>query len=375
MNFHLGGGYCDLIYNIIQTKVYNDYDIEDAIKFLKELMPDIDNKNIAKLLSGLARMSLNKDQTISIVDEEYDVIDYEWFIKHHTENIREELQYHSNNMTYYGNYFSTNQYFELDFYVTTKLSFQQIYELSLQEEIDYNKLFNIELEYRSENKLETFIQYLKQTRDFINYVHKIHSIFDFLEAANPDRFKYLEKINIFGLELQYNRYSNGDFEEEKEKSSQLENYVNAEIKYSGMEQFDPVNILDGYDAGWLAPNGDFYGLNGEIANFLHLKIADKLQEKGLIPSDEELTHGKDSWLEENNWVRISKNWILYDGYNHKKYMQGDDVPLTDIQKDLIYRYGQTCCKGVLQLGYSKQTITTAKFGMTEPLMIRKYFEI
>lgn len=374
MNFHLGENYCDLIYNIIQTKMYNDYDINAAIEFLKKLMPDIDNESISKILSGRGKISLNyENQTISIVDEEYDVIDFDWFIKHHTESIREELQHHSNNMNYYGDYFSTNQYFELDFYVTTKLSFQQIYELSLQEEIDYNKLFNIELEHRSENKLETFIQYLKQTRDFIKYVHNIYSIFDFLKSANPNRFKYLEKVNIFSLELQYNRYSHGDFEEEKQKSNSLNNYIKTEINYSKIEEFNPVNILDNYDAGWLAPNGDFYGLNGEIANFLHLKIADKLQEKGLIPS-EDLEYGKDFWLERNNWVKVTGNWILYYGYNHHKYYNEDNIPLTSIQKELIYKYGQTCHKGVLRLGDNKEQISAARFNMTEPLMLKKYFE-
>lgn len=376
MNFYLGENFCDLVYNIIQTKLYNEYDIEGCNKFLKEIMHDIDNISVANILSGKQTISFDKDtQYITLIDEPYEVIDFDWFIKHHTENIRKEVIYHKANLDTYGYYFSTHEYFNLDFYITTKLSYKQVYELSLQEEVDYIKCFNVELEGESKNKLETFIQYLKQAREFIQYVHKIHSIFDYLEVSNPERFKYLEKIDIFELELKYNRYTLGDFKEEKKESIRLDNYIETEINYSKIETIEPVNILDGYDVGWLAPNGDFYGMNGEIANFLHLKIADKLQEKGLIPSDEELTNGKDFWLEQNNWVKIQKDWILYDGYNHKKYFRGDDVPLTDIQKDLIYKYGQTCCNGVLKLGDNKQLITAAKFSMIEPLMIRKYFEI
>ena len=36
------------------------------------------------------------------------------------------------------------------------------------------------------------------------------------------------------------------------------------------------NIMDGYDAGWLSPEGDFYGGNGETSNMIHLNIANQI---------------------------------------------------------------------------------------------------
>ena len=36
------------------------------------------------------------------------------------------------------------------------------------------------------------------------------------------------------------------------------------------------NIMDGYDAGWLSPDGKFYGENGTASCMIHLRIAEKL---------------------------------------------------------------------------------------------------
>lgn len=33
------------------------------------------------------------------------------------------------------------------------------------------------------------------------------------------------------------------------------------------------NIMNGYDAGWLSPDGEFYGVNGETSALLQMNIA------------------------------------------------------------------------------------------------------
>ena len=40
----------------------------------------------------------------------------------------------------------------------------------------------------------------------------------------------------------------------------------------------PCNIMDGYDAGFLAPDGTFYGMVGSTSDLLHMQIADALFE-------------------------------------------------------------------------------------------------
>lgn len=55
------------------------------------------------------------------------------------------------------------------------------------------------------------------------------------------------------------------------------------------------NIMDGYDAGWLSPDGKFYGENGSASSLIHLRIAEQIK-KGDIDCDRR--------LEEEGWVKI-----------------------------------------------------------------------
>lgn len=140
------------------------------------------------------------------------------------------------------------------------------------------------------------------------------------------------------------------------------------------EVIQPVNILDGYDAGWLAPNGNFYGLNGGFANMLHIRIADALLKANVIPKEEGYERNPDVWLSENGWVKIHNCHILYDGYIQSRYGK-PLIPLTDIQRENIEKYGQVCCNGMLQFGLSYQFCYAAKFGMMDEFMIRKLFDM
>lgn len=104
-------------------------------------------------------------------------------------------------------------------------------------------------------------------------------------------------------------------------------YYKEMIEYGVLKK----NILDGYDAGWLSPDGEFFGMNGETREMIHLRIAEKLynidtkygaqmhkdgvKKFGGIDSPEH-------WLEQHGWVKIhhqdcygafigDKNWTEY----------------------------------------------------------------
>lgn len=163
---------------------------------------------------------------------------------------------------------------------------------------------------------------------------------------------------------------------------QIDDYEQSELdKYiAGVKQIDKLNkgmlyksdILENYSAGWLAPNGDYYGLNGEMANMLHNNLADALVTKGIIrvEGDELYKTNPDVWLEDNGWVKIHGDWILYQGYNKTPI-----IPLTKEQVEAIYKYGQVCHNGMLKLGYSMMNVSAAKFHSTEKLMLNKYFQL
>ena len=145
------------------------------------------------------------------------------------------------------------------------------------------------------------------------------------------------------------------------KDNQLERYVESALSIQKTIEngIKPVQIIHKYDAGWLSPNGEYYGLNGEIANMLHIQIADALQEIGIVPKNID-GHNPDSWLSRHGWVKIHHDHILYDGYYQAAFGM-ELIPLTDIQIKQIALYGNTCYGGVLKFGLSMERRSAALF--------------
>ena len=143
--------------------------------------------------------------------------------------------------------------------------------------------------------------------------------------------------------------------------NQLERYLESALSIQKTIEngIKPVQIIHKYDAGWLSPNGDYYGLNGEIANMLHIQIADALQEIGIVPKNIG-DHNPDSWLSRHGWVKIHHDHILYDGYYQAAFGM-ELIPLTDIQIKKIALYGNTCYGGVLRFGLSMERRSAALF--------------
>lgn len=178
---------------------------------------------------------------------------------------------------------------------------------------------------------------------FSDSVLRVRAILDSLMTVDPE-----VEASIRKQDFQKQRLS--EFMEEREENQ---------------TELEPVEITEGYDAGWLSPDGEFYGLNGSTGNLLHLNIAERLLASKKIPVKELRTPGW--WLEENGWVKIYHDWILFSGSFYGK-------TLTEAQIDKLYRYGQACCEGVLLLGTSQEPITAARLRETEPLMLNKLLE-
>lgn len=168
----------------------------------------------------------------------------------------------------------------------------------------------------------------------------MHTILDSLMCSDPE-----VEASIRKQDFQKQRLSEW-MEEREENQTELE----------------PVEITEGYDAGWLSPDGDFYGLNGSTENLLYLNIAERLLASKKIPVKE--MRNPDRWLEENGWVKVHHDWILFSGSFYGK-------TLTEAQIEKLYRYGQVCHRGVLRLGTAQTQITAVRFRATEPIMLNK----
>lgn len=179
---------------------------------------------------------------------------------------------------------------------------------------------------------------------FSDSVLRVRAILDSLACSDPE-----VEASIRKQDFQKQRLS-----EWMENEKKIEEYHQTELK--------PVEITEGYDAGWLSPDGEFYGLNGSVGNMLHLNIAERLLASKKIPVKE--MRNPDRWLEENGWVKVHHDWILFFGSFYGN-------TLTDIQIEKLYRYGQVCHRGVLRLGTAQTQITAVRLRATEPLMLNK----
>ena len=179
---------------------------------------------------------------------------------------------------------------------------------------------------------------------FTDSIFGIRTILDSLMCSDPE-----VEASIRKQDFQKQRLS-----EFMENEMKIEEYHKTEL--------EPVEITEGYDAGWLSPDGDFYGLNGSTENLLHLNIAERLLASKKIPVKE--MRNPDRWLEENGWVKVHHDWILFSGSLYGK-------TLTEAQIEKLYRYGQVCHRGVLRLGTAQTQITAVRFRATEPIMLNK----
>ena len=136
---------------------------------------------------------------------------------------------------------------------------------------------------------------------------------------------------------------------------------NDEVISKGIE---PVNIMDNYSAGWLSPEGLYYALNGEIANMLHIQIADALQEKGVVPEKDEFDSGinASAWLEQAGWVKIHESTVHFGGCLNER-LDKKNVDMTKTQIDIIYQYISKLHNGIMKLGWREQPVSIARFMM------------
>ena len=184
------------------------------------------------------------------------------------------------------------------------------------------------------------------------------------------------EINSFLQELSNDSSDilNHAFAKKKYMDAQLDKYLECGktlAEFSADKPISPVDITSDTDAGWLSPDGLYYGLKGAVANFLHIQIADLLKATYRIRPDEDIP--ADTWMARNGWVKIHHDEVLFDGYYQNKCGH-PLVPLTEVQKTRIAQYGKALYNGVLKFGMNKQECSVSKFQQMDEVAIRKLFD-
>lgn len=382
VHFTIGGNFGITLAEIARDTLFYDMNPEKAMNVYRESLMGITDEQIYPLLNSEMVIEVDvENQMCEIVKRDESHIDYP-----ETININEFLIQRTKELvelvyTVMGAFTRFTQTrnsinFDIDIPISKIVKF-------VNAENDINDLFGEYLDLNDEfGELETII---KIYRDTITNGFKLINLYRFLNKIY--KFDVESDEYSFNLDTEI-KVCNGyliNMHDEllrcidnqsivNIENDELSKYIDSVIKNDKIlsDKIQPVNILDGYDAGWLSPKGEFYGLNGSIANMLHITISVALQRKGVIPKDET---NQSLWLDENGWVKLHHDNVNFGGYQHSNIFSNKPIFMTDKQIDAVYKYGQTKCNGLLKVGYLLEPMSAAKFRMFAEADSEKLYEL
>lgn len=111
------------------------------------------------------------------------------------------------------------------------------------------------------------------------------------------------------------------------------------------------DIMDGYDAGWLSPDGEFYGANGETSSMIHMNIAEQIfngsggkyaiamAKDGVSVMD---INSPEQWLTSHGWIKIHHDDCYGSFIGRRDEAPTKDYPYpycpTEVQIKMICNY-------------------------------------
>lgn len=380
LNFKIGEDLPIILANIAQERLIYKLDPQGAIDVFRDSL-GIDNDDlILRLISGkdlCARIDIDT-QEFEVINRKddpenpYPILDAEYIA---TSWLKQEIEIclgYSNifNKSYYPSYFLSNpKSIHLD--VSVDLDFL-IRVFSGQKDQCKDYIFDAIME-RFDNREEDYMIEMIALKDaligckewFFGAIKKIDIIKFMIASKFLDINQISLDLNKLEVELAYLYNHLLDFMIVADLDDLSEDYkaeigtwlkINDNISDLVSHKILPVDITKGYDAGWLSPEGLFYGMNGNMNDMLHIQISDLLKEDGIIPEDERSPYG---WLEDNGWVKIHGDWVLYNCQDREFKVARS---ITKEQLDAIFNYGKACYKeGILRFGYRMTRLSVATF--------------
>lgn len=209
------------------------------------------------------------------------------------------------------------------------------------EEYEYILFYIVRYNWIMNKILEEFMQFLRiyfflEKNNLINHIpfieNDFESILDILK-------RHLDTSNGYYHPICNTRL----FAYKTESFSKLQELEIAKKFYK--EGFLEKNILDGYDAGWLSPDGKYFAENGDTSALIHLVLSEKIfhgdneyskqmKNDGVLPIS---SNSPERWLEKNGWIKIHHQDCYGSFIGNKDWTEYPYCP-TDIQIKLICKY-------------------------------------
>ena len=344
LNLRLGENFCDLILQMSQEKILSD-NPQKAIDLYMGGFPGITEEQTLSILKGEYHLTVNEDGTGVLFEDgpDEDSRYYDWISiigsrlnelwEHSKEVIKQAntLIAGNNELFFSFQEFLGSSSFALAVDLLYIFERKLVSEFALDniKEIAYSDLDSMDNGCDYGNRLVGLIyRYYANVSDLFKelksfeipyYWLRVHG---FLEKDGSDIRFYSDKISVvfhaldqfaheFGFMITEMKYANVLLQGDIKKYSSFD-YDRWRSNGGILES----NIMDGYDAGWLSPDGKFYGGNGPINNLIHLNLAESIINK---PPMGELP---ERYLETHGWLKIHHDRV-YGLFRFKKEDDSD----------------------------------------------------
>lgn len=257
----------DLTLKIAREKVAYNYDVYAAETFLCDALGlPKEPKLIADILLGNKSLITNSDfgGNVENVPDENNTIDIPNSLKEKVNTIKKQW-------TGFNVYTIKTQIK----YITLEFADAIAYYLHDENPFDYN------------SDVSYYFKLYDYLIDDISILEKINDCWNYLFGEHLEDVYYIKEM----LECYKEEMINDNFESPEEKA--LSEYTDAYKRIAELGELLPTKEY--HDAGWIAPNGDYYGLDGTAANFLHINISNRLMDQQIVPE----SNNPDEWMEKN----------------------------------------------------------------------------
>ena len=351
----------DILVKTARNKVQN-FDVGGAIKLITDCLEGCSKEQALKIITGEYRLvEVEGGADFEEAEPDFDLNEWAEDVIEGLKNTKEDLIKDAEGMM--------NAIADSKLQVTVNF--------------DYPLVFGYYFHKRTDELLESFEEndqvylikgFCRDARKFMEECHDAYCSIVSLRkskvvSVNPeDLVRINSEINTLLNELcvgssdvdslfARRQYMLNELDKYMEGSKSIEEMYNSPI-------FQSIDITADVDAGWLSPEGFYYGLKGAVANMLHLAISDALRASHRIPLNDTPA---DVWMSSHGWVKIHHDEVYFDSCI-------DNIPLTDVQKDLIVQYGKEKYNGLLKFGGSKKECRVSKFQQMDDFAIKKLFD-
>lgn len=249
--------------------------------------------------------------------------------------------------------------------------------------IDFSLNENIEMlldDIRAENEIDAFVSTLRVMDKFFKQNIKFQKL---LVELKNNRLIKRENLpyNFFFFAARYKNFLEQDSPSAfiiDENYQSVKKYFENETRLLNESNYEirPVKITDLWDAGWLAPNGDFYGINGEIENMLHDKLAERLLKNKIIDKKKVESYysgNANGWLRANGWIAVHHQTVHSDIPSLRRAgLLKENLHLTKEQQKALSEYAKELRQPLKFCGMKE--VRPEKFGKMDLIMFEKLFD-